>query len=60
MENYVINDGTLAIIPITSCISEVYEEKRHFLVSNSTTNIMDYSCRYFGSSLEGRRKGRNR
>ncbi len=57
MENYEINEETLAILPINEHNSEVYEFDEVIHVNKSTTKIMEDSCLYFGSSLEGRRKG---
>jgi len=57
MENYQINDETLAILPIDKTTSRVYEIGTSFEVNENTTKIMEESCRYFGSSLDGRRKG---
>ncbi len=57
MEEYEINEETLAVIPIKSDKSKVYETDRVFIVNKSALKIMDDSCEFFGSSLEGRQKG---
>lgn len=57
MENYEINNGTLAIIPINEKTSKVYEENEEILISKSAYEIMENSCSYFGSSLSGRQLG---
>ena len=57
MKEYEINIDTLALIPIEDNITQVYEVHGDFLVRDSTTNIIEHSCRYYGSSLEGRKKG---
>ena len=57
MENYEINNGTLAIIPIDANISKIYEEDEEILVDKSAYQIMEDSCSYFGSSLLGRQIG---
>ncbi len=57
MENYAINEETLAIIPLEKNKSMVYELEESFQIDKNVTQIMEDSCRYFGSSLEGRRKG---
>ena len=54
---YEINDETLAIMKLDSGYSEVYELNDHCLVSKGSNEIMEDSCNYFGSSLDGRRKG---
>ncbi len=57
MQNYEINENTLAIFPIEKDIVQVYEIDTSFLVYSTPTKIMEESCLYFGSSLEGRKKG---
>ncbi len=57
MDNYEINDETLAIMPIGEKKSCIYEVDSTFEVNQNATKIMEESCRYFGSSLDGRRKG---
>ena len=54
---YEINEETMAILKIDDDYSEVYELHDHYLVSKSSNKIMEDSCKYFGSSLDGRRKG---
>ena len=54
---YEINDETMAILTIDKNYSEVYEMNDHYIVEQASNKIMEDSCRYFGSSLEGRRKG---
>ena len=55
--NYEINDDTLAIIPIDEYSSKVYEIDEEYIVDETPYSIMENSCRYFGSSLEGRIMG---
>jgi competence protein ComK len=57
LDNYEINMHTIAIIPIKSKVSKVIESDDSFLVKKSTTEIIDDSCRYFGSSYAGRFEG---
>lgn len=57
MENYEINKETLAIIPIEEEVSKVIEEEREFIVKSSVMKIIDDSCKFFGSSYEGRFEG---
>ena len=56
MENYEVNDKTLALCGYEGK-TRVYEEDSSFLVDKSANEIMENSCNYFGSSLEGRQKG---
>lgn len=57
---YEINMDTIAIIPVKDNVSRIIEEKESFLVSKSTTDIIDDSCKYFGSSYLGRHEGTKR
>ena len=55
--NYEINYDTQIIIPIEKETSKVLENNDEYIVNNSTLEIMEHSCEYFGSSLEGRKEG---
>ena len=57
MDKYEINNSTLAIIPISKNCSKVIEEDNNYIINNSTTEIIDHSCKYFGSSYNGRCEG---
>lgn len=54
LESYEINYDTLAIIPISSKLSKVVEKEDTFIVNKAATEIIDDSCRYFGSTFKGR------
>ena len=55
--NYEINEGTLAIIAEENASSKILEDNREYVINSTPYEIMDYSCKYFGSSLEGRKEG---
>lgn len=57
MQEYEINDNTLALVSINSKKTKVYEIDNSFIIDNSANKIMEESCQYFGSSLSGRQKG---
>ena len=57
MKNYEINTKTLAIIPISEKKTKVIEENDEFIVENSAFNLIDESCKFFGSSYDGRVRG---
>lgn len=57
MKDYEISKETLAIIPYGKNSSIVYEKDCNFIVNNTPNNIMDESCRYYGSTIQGRQKG---
>lgn len=59
MEEYEINDGTLALISEDEENTTVYEDDKIFRVSKGANEIMEDSCAYFGSSLAGRQIGTN-
>ncbi len=57
MKQYEVNDETLAVIGINENNSKVLEKKKEYLIENSSYEVMDYSCQYFGSSYLGRVDG---
>ena len=56
-DTYEINEETLALIPISENKVLVYEADDSFELDNNATSIMEDSCLYFGSSLDGRKCG---
>lgn len=57
MKNYEINRQTLAIIPCGTERSKIIEENNEFFINQPPTKIIDNSCRFFGSSYDGRLNG---
>lgn len=57
MREYEINEGTLAVISIDNKKSKVMEDSNNYIVEKSSFDVMDHSCKYFGSSYEGRKQG---
>ena len=57
MNEYEINDETLAIMPDNVWNSIVVEDQASYEISKKTLDIVDYSCKYFGSSYDGRKSG---
>lgn len=57
MDSYEINKDTLAILPKNDKESIVYEKDNQYIVNESVDKIMEESCLYFGSNLEGRKAG---
>lgn len=61
LNEYVLNRKTIAILPLVGrddrMISRVIEEEDEFLVLQRTFEIIEQSCRYFGSSFSGRKEG---
>lgn len=60
LTDYVISRRTVAILPIRmngELYSKVAEEDCEFIVMKKPLVIMEDSCSYYGSSLDGRTKG---
>ena len=57
MRDYEINDETLAIVPDDIWNSIVVEDNCNYEVERKPLEIIDYSCKYFGSSYPGRKEG---
>ncbi len=57
MKDYEINDETLAIMPDDVWKSMVLEDDYKYEVNKTPLEILDYSCKYFGSSYPGRKDG---
>ena len=54
---YEFNKGTLAIIPNGKESSLIYEEESRYIIEDNPLNIMEGSCKYFGSTFDGRIQG---
>ncbi|MBQ3297237.1 MAG: competence protein ComK [Bacilli bacterium] len=54
---YEINKGTLALVPNDLESSLVYEDNDSYIINQKTFSIMEESCKYFGSTYEGRKNG---
>lgn len=57
LENYEINNETLAIVPLNDTQSKVFESNQSYVVNINVQNIINNSCKYFGSSFSGRCEG---
>lgn len=60
LDEYEINEATMAVIPIDSNKSKVIEENNIFIVNRNSMKIIDDSCKFFGSSYNGRFEGSKR
>ena len=54
---YEINDETLAILPFEDGHSKVIESRDEYVINDSPYEVMEHSCKYFGSSFQGRLLG---
>lgn len=57
ISEYEINCSTMAIISLKKGFSKVIEEDEEFIVSKDTMDIINDSCKFFGSSYVGRFEG---
>lgn len=55
--NYEVSKGTLAIVPNENSTSLVFEDEDRYIIPRTPFEIMEDSCRYFGSTYEGRKNG---
>lgn len=55
--NYEINSSTLAIVPHDDEKTKILEGDREYIIDGTPYEVMEHSCEYFGSSMEGRLKG---
>ncbi len=54
---YEINSETFAVLAINNNLSKVIENNDEFLVNKAAKKIIDNSCKFFGSSYDGRFEG---
>lgn len=57
MKDYEINENTLAVLPKNDHKSLVYEIDGNYVVPMKTSKIMEESCKYYGSTFNGRKEG---
>lgn len=55
--NYEITYDTQAILPLDKNSSKIIENDNEYLIDSNPISVMEHSCEYFGSSLEGRKEG---
>ena len=53
---YEISKGTLAIVPNDKESSLIYEDDDRYIVNEVPFKIMEDSCKYFGSTYNGRKE----
>ncbi|MBO1511699.1 competence protein ComK [Metabacillus bambusae] len=58
VEDYIINRFTMAILPDSNKMcTRILEYEEEFVVQKRPMEVIDQSCRYFGSSYSGRKDG---
>ena len=55
--DYEITFDTQVILPMDSKSSKIIENNESYVVDNSCLQVLEHSCEYFGSSLQGRKDG---
>ncbi len=53
---YEVNYGTLAVLPNNADDSLIYEDNQRYIVQQKPFEIMEDSCKYFGSTYDGRKE----
>ncbi len=54
MKEYEINEETMAIVPVSFYKTKVIEIEREIIVLENAYKLMDYNCRFYGSTYKGR------
>ena len=54
MKNYEINEDTYAVISNEVGKTKIIEKNNDYIINNDAYNVMDESCKYYGSSYKGR------
>lgn len=57
MNNYIINNETIAIIPYEKKKSMIFEVNKKLVINKSPNSIIKNNCLLYGSSILGRLKG---
>lgn len=57
VKKYEFSRGTLAVVPNDKNSSLVYEDEDRYIIHETPFQIMEESCKYFGSSYAGRKAG---
>lgn len=57
MDSYEINKDTCAVISVNDKITKVIEKDEEYYINKSSFEVMEDSCKYYGSSCDGRMKG---
>lgn len=55
MNSYEINEDTLAIIPKDNKTTIIHEIYNIYIINQNIENILNNSCKYYGSTFEGRK-----
>lgn len=57
MEKYEINSKTLALLSLEDKKTKIIEENNIYIINQNVKEVINHSCKYFGSSYIGRFEG---
>ena len=57
MDSYEINKNTCAVVSVAEDVSRIVEQDEEYLINKGSYEVMEDSCKYYGSSCDGRIKG---
>lgn len=57
MSEYEITENTCALIAVGNLRTKIIELEEELIINTSAIKILDYSCKYYGSSYLGRKEG---
>lgn len=57
MEKYEINKETLAVVGVNKNSTKILEKNKEYYIKDIAYEVMEHSCKYFGSSYNGRVEG---
>lgn len=57
LKEYEINSCTVALIPLSNFTTKVIETEKVLIVDKTCKEVVNDSCKFFGSSLQGRCDG---
>ena len=57
IEEYYVNEDTLLLLPVGKEKTKIFDINGTYCIKKNCFDLVDDSCQYYGSSLEGRTKG---
>ena len=55
--DYLINENTCALVPLKQTVTKVIENNKEYRVNCNIYTIVNNSCKFYGSSYNGRIEG---
>lgn len=56
MNNYEINEETIAVMPVEYEKTKIIETNNEYIINSKAYSVMDQNCKYYGSTYSGRLK----